>query len=180
MRRIVLAATTVLAVVTLWSGSGTAQERTAHGRSAFMANVPDVLVMVMADQLVIPSRNYAAGEREFGPANVSQGVTTIKATFTRENWPLTNQTVVLQVGIEASLDGGVTWPYGAYNFNKDTGQGGWVGGVRVSGRTGEIITQETVAFMGIPEPENPNRRVRAFTQIVSNLRTAVTLQTFTE
>src|SRR5687767_1744881 len=100
MRRVVLAATG-LAVLTVWSGSGTAQERTVQAQSAFVANVPQVLSMVMADELVVPSRNYAAGAREFGPADMSQGVTTIKATFTRENWPLTNQDVVLQVGIEA-------------------------------------------------------------------------------
>lgn len=132
----------------------------------------------MAVVAQIPSRNYAAGAREFGPAAIAQGVTTMKATFTRENWPLTNQDIVLRVGIEASLDGGLTWPFGAYNFNKDTGEGGWMGGVRISSRTGLVVPQESVGFMGIPEPTNPNRLVRAFTELLSGLRTAVTLETF--
>src|SRR5262245_20439639 len=112
----------------------------------------------MAVLASVPSGVRPAGERTFGPANLPTGITEIKATFTREAWPLTNQDVIFQVGIEASLDGGATWPYGCYNFNKDTGQGGWVGGTRTN-RLGQTVTQESVQFTGIPEPTNPNRQV---------------------
>jgi hypothetical protein len=124
----------------------------------------------------IPSAAYPAGDRAFGPADIPLGVTAIQAVFTRQAWPGTNQDVVLQCGIECSLDGGLTWPIGAYNYDPDSGNGGWIGGARVS--RGVTVASESIMRGDIPEPNNPNRKVRAMVKVKQALQTAVTLSVF--
>lgn len=124
----------------------------------------------MAVVAQVPSNVYAAGPRSFGPAPMALGVIEIKATFTRENWPLTNVDPVLTVSVEASLDGGATFPFSAATT--------WRGGIVVNSRTGVPNASESISLRGIPEPDNPNRMIRASVDVLSQLRTAVTLETF--
>lgn len=117
----------------------------------------------------IPSNNYPSNTRSFGPANVAIGVTKLRVTFTRENWPGDNDDRIINVKIEGSLDGGVTYPiWGEIDF---------MGGVQINSRTGQVVNANWIN-RSMPEPNNPNRKVRA--TIINNqtLRTAVTLETF--
>lgn len=115
----------------------------------------------------VSATNYQAGARAFGPVAIPAGVTTISATFTREAWPLTINDTVLQVAVEASVDGGVTYPYGSKSV--------WFGGVRTQ-RDGSTATSETITRSSLPL--TGTRLVRATVTVLSPLRTAVTLEVF--
>lgn len=113
-----------------------------------------------------PSQVYTVGQRTFGPFNLAPGATKIQATFTRENWPLTFNDVVLKVNIAASIDGGLTYPYFAASELR--------GGVHVD-RTGTRTTS-LVALTGVPDA--PSRKVQASVEVMADLSTSVTVETF--
>lgn len=63
------------------------------------------------------SQQYNAGTRVL-TANNSEPYTIVTMTFTRENWPLTQDDVLLTVDLERSTDNGQTWQYvGGASFN---------------------------------------------------------------
>lgn len=122
----------------------------------------------MAIVATVPSAVYQPGARVYGPATIPQGATGIRTTFTRESWPLTIADPVLSVLLEASYDGGVTWP--------EFAGGTWNGGVRVA--HGSTVLSESVATFNLDSPQSLLRRVRASVIVISALRTTVTLEVF--
>lgn len=114
-----------------------------------------------------PSQVYGVGPRTFGPFNLADGATQIRATFTRENWPLTFNDVVLKVNIGASLDGGQTYPYFA---------AGEIRGGVWTDRLGNVRTSSSVGLTGVPLA--PGRKVNFTVEVMAPLSTSVTVETF--
>lgn len=131
--------------------------------------------LASAQTLTVPSTLYQAGIQNAGPAVVDVGLTHVSVTFTREAWPagvvwtdaagnsFTN--IVLVPRIEISYDGGLSWP--------DFVSSAWSGGTRIN-RFGQTVTSETLQ-RDLPQPTNPNRRIRASVQVLAPTRTAITL-----
>jgi hypothetical protein len=114
----------------------------------------------------IPSRNWPAGTNTSQPTAIALGINTLRATFTRESWPV--GVGVITCRIEISFDGGATWP----EFASTT----WDGGDYVD-RNGNLMTSCYIQ-RDVKEPQNGNRQVRAtFTRTVG-LRTGITVEAF--
>src|SRR5512145_1320619 len=116
---------------------------------------------VLAD---LNSRNWPAGSNTAGPADIPQGLTRLRATFTRENWPA--GTNIVTVRIEISFDGGATWP--------EFAEASWNGGTRIN-RLGNTVTEEMIE-RDIKEPTNPNRMARGILTRTTGLRTGITVE----
>ena len=125
-----------------------------------------------------PERSYAVGSRQLGPVNVPDGASLAVIRFGRSAW--TDPGVRLNARLELSLDGGVTWcpspngqaswPWGVFPVKFSAG-----GGVR-NGPDGNPST-ETIVRIPIPEPNNPDRKVRV-SMVVSggDLTTAISVE----
>lgn len=122
----------------------------------------------MAVVLSVPSAVYAPNTYTVGPANVPLGVTQMRATLTRESWPLTNSDVVVIVRIEVSYNNGAD---GFPEFVETE----WRGGDLTNWRG--PVTQEVVQ-RNVQQPANPNRRIRAKVTVLAQLRTAVVVEAF--
>jgi hypothetical protein len=114
----------------------------------------------------IPSRDYPEGAWTFGPVAVPVGARRARVRLSREGWAdLGATSEVVRVLIEGSPDGGQTWRR-LMGFST-------AGGVVLF--DGEVAL-ETWGRCRLPQPENPDRMLRARVQALVTLRTALTLE----
>lgn len=109
----------------------------------------------MTAQILAPG-TYPANEYHLGPAAVPVGISNLSFTFDKTNW--TDPAITLDIIVDISFDGGVTWnpqpdsvpfPYGF------TAEGGG------TDKFGNPLTAVTGAPSFVPQPQNAQRRVRA-------------------
>jgi hypothetical protein len=93
------------------------------------------------------------------------GMTYLWVYMTRENWPNEGAGVAVETSwIEVSLDGGANWTRRAKGKSQ--------GGIRFEE---DGVTEKALSGMGIfvPEPANPNRKIRAGVDVHYRLRTRI-------
>lgn len=124
----------------------------------------------MASVQVLPLGNYPNGTRNLGPVDIADDVTSVDisiarcTTATPAIWP--NESTVLTITPEVSVDGGVTWI--------EAGKSVSAGGIVVSGRTGQEVA---VSRSGGSLPAGTNRRYRVTVQITGGpLRSSATVE----
>ena len=99
---------------------------------------------------VMPRRVRSAGPISFGPVVIPVGLSIVTVRMARNSWADTGG-IVAEMGIDLSLDSGKSWIL-------DHVRVGAVGGDLID-RKGNPITH-TTATIGLPEPNNPNRKIR--------------------
>lgn len=113
---------------------------------------------------------YSAGTRQLPPnptgANVDVGYQQFLLSLTRVGWPVNGGAVILTIRVELSFDGGSTWPHFAELQAK--------GGNLVFNSTGLPITATTLRFI-MPQPSNPNRKIRIVETNTVSITTAISL-----
>jgi hypothetical protein len=112
-------------------------------------------------------RDYPAGLDRSADMPLDVGVTRIQLTLTRVNWPDLGAESVVEAMLEISLDGGQTWPVLA-GFTTLGGQS------MMDGQPVNI----SACNCPVPQPQNPNRRVRARVTTAAQIRTALTVEVF--
>lgn len=110
----------------------------------------------MASSVVLAPGTYAIGTRTLGPANVPLGVTAIELAL--DGAAMTDPALHVAITLDLSLDGGATWndPHPAVDpfpvgMTLDGG---------AKNRQGDPLAAYTIGT-SLPDPTNPNRRVRA-------------------
>ncbi len=101
-------------------------------------------------QVLASSAGTAGQERTYGPVAIPVGVTSVNIRMSRTTGALTLNEVA-QVQMQYSLDAGVTW--GAIHH------AGMTGGDKQLLRNGEVLGYAEATW-ALPEPNNPNRRIR--------------------
>jgi hypothetical protein len=72
--------------------------------AAFAAEAEQMWITVLGPQNVNVRRNI----QEYGPAAVLPNLTALNVTMSADDWPNSQQVTIV---IEASFDGGATWPH---------------------------------------------------------------------
>lgn len=126
----------------------------------------------MATVTVLPQGTYPPGTRTLGPAAVPKNLSSFTLAFDRTNWA---DGVTLDLTVDLSLDGGVTW-----NPHPDVDPFpvglSAVGGVQLD-KNGNPYTTTAVSA-AIPQPGSTTRSVRATITIGGgSLTTTATLTT---
>ena len=119
----------------------------------------------MAERTVIARRAFARGARITSPGEaIPVNTPSAKVALTRDLWVDTGRDVV-EVFVEASLDGGTTWQF-LCGFKAR-------GGVHTR-RDLTVATESAIAFP-LPDRSNPNRRVRVRVEAADPITTEVKL-----
>lgn len=120
---------------------------------------------------VLPLNTYAAGAYALGPAAIPSGVTAAQLTFDLTH--LTALTMVLEMGIQISLDNGVTWPI-TVTIGLDLPKSGFtLNGSVITDVAGKVITEWPGGVSGIPL--GANRKVKGTISISEDFTTSGTL-----
>ena len=110
-------------------------------------------------QLLTPAAGTVGQVRNYGPANIPLGVSSVSVRLSRTTGTATLEEVA-DARMQYSLDAGVTW-----SAIHHVGQRG---GDFVLSRTGNVLSY-TSATWNLPEPNNPNRRVRGQLRYLSGI-----------
>lgn len=110
----------------------------------------------MASQTVLPPGTYPIGTQALGPATVPVGITEVKLAL--DGAAMTDPALHVFIGIDISLDNGVTWnsPHPAADpfpigMTLDGG---------ATNRQGGPLAAYSLSC-NLPDPSNANRKVRA-------------------
>jgi hypothetical protein len=120
---------------------------------------------------ILPAATYPPGTRSFGPATVPQNLSHYLLTFDKTSW--TDPSITMEVTLDLSLDGGVTWNTPATDVVPFpvgfTAEGG---GTDKFGNPYTEVTRDG----GIPQPGTTDRRVRGSMTIAGgSITTSATL-----
>lgn len=120
---------------------------------------------------VLPLQTYTANTYSLGPATIPSGVTSAQLRFDLTH--LTSLTMVLEMGIQISLDNGVTWPIVA-TIGLDLPRSGYTlpGGVLTNGQ-GQVVTEWPGGVSGIPL--GANRKIKGTITISEDFQTKADL-----
>ena len=112
---------------------------------------------------IFPERNYPSAKQTSGVYDVALGVTQVTLRASRLSWPNTGQEVI-QASFDLSFDGGATWisPYCGFGAR----------GGDYYFRTG-ILAEYSMVTIALPQPDNPNRKIRGTMNTTTNLRTKI-------
>ena len=119
------------------------------------------------DSAELPPQNRTTGKYEIVERDIPLGADYIEISLSREGWTLSATAV--EASVDLSLDGGRTWisPYLGF-----TAEGGVV-------RNKDLVEAlHSAASRELPEPRNPNRKLRASVQINITLRTNLDCSVF--
>jgi hypothetical protein len=113
--------------------------------------------------MVPPRANYPAGQYPSSQnVSLTVGQSTLLVSASRQSWTSIGSDVV-KVEIDISFDGGTTWQL--------------LIGFTASGGTvldpNSVQATQSSASIGIPQPDNPNRVIRALMQTFTTLSTLV-------
>lgn len=117
----------------------------------------------------LSQRARAVGRERSAEAQVPVGMTKCVVRLPRNGWPVRPGVAkageVVEATVEISFDGGQTWP-----FLRGVGSHGG----DYFNRRGDLVVETTLSF-DVPEPDNPQRRVRATLETHVPLTTRVDL-----
>lgn len=111
---------------------------------------------------LISKTEIVRGTLEPGDIAVPLGVTEMEVSI--DQTEMKTPGVACRVGSFLSLDGGLTWrPWGGF---------GCVSGERLDVETGKLATKSCM-IIKVPEPKNPNRKIRTTITLTGNATTAL-------
>jgi hypothetical protein len=125
------------------------------------------MVQEMAKRAAFSLENHTVGEKPPFEMPIPLGQTKYEVYASREAWPITGGNVI-QVTAEISFDGGENWEH-LVGFTAD-------GVDRIDPNSG-LMGTESGATVTLPEPDNPNRRIRTKMNVLTPLKTAVNVET---
>lgn len=114
---------------------------------------------------ILPMATYQPASRSFGPLTVPVGVIGALLLFDTTNMHSTTTTAVADLRFELSQDAGATWlPWGACTLSGAPGN---------DPKTG---LPRTGFHVELPNPTNPDRRLRGTVDTTEAITTAVSVQ----
>jgi hypothetical protein len=131
----------------------------------FLAVIFCLPLQAAQEVVIAPQQIFAPGSRAFSVISVAQKMSKVTIILRRDRWPDTGGEVV-KASIDLSLDGGQTWisPFiglGAKGGDHLTKKG--------------TLSLETKLWSKLPEPSNPDRKIRVVVQNSVYLKTAITV-----
>ncbi len=120
----------------------------------------------MAWDRIFPEHQYPTGRNVSGAYTVPVGITQITLRASRVSWPDTGAEVI-RASFDLSMDGGATWisPYCGF---------GAMGGDHYD--RNDVLMPYSWVQIRLPQPDNPNRRIRGGMNVISSLRTGIEVE----
>lgn len=116
----------------------------------------------MAAITVLPNGTYAIGTRNLGPASVPQNLTLAKLAL--DGASMTNPALHVELTLDFSLDGGTTWASTTPSRATDP----YPLGITLDGGALDKSGNPRAEYFvnaPLPDPTNPNRRIRGVVTI---------------